>query len=46
LKKAGVKETDLPLLVQRATEDGSLVYNPKPVEADEIETMFRNVMGV
>jgi alcohol dehydrogenase class IV len=45
LREAGVQEQHLPLLVERALEDGSLAYNPKPVEASEIEQMYRNVMG-
>lgn len=45
LKQAGVMATQLELLVERASEDGSLVYNPKAVDLDEIQQMYTNVMG-
>ena len=45
LLEAGVREEQLDLLVERASEDGTLVYNPKVVELDEILTMYKNVMG-
>ncbi|QQE78175.1 iron-containing alcohol dehydrogenase [Alicyclobacillus sp. SO9] len=44
LESAGVKESDLDLLVQRAQEDGAMVYNPKFVEPDEILQMYQKVM--
>jgi alcohol dehydrogenase len=45
LREAGVREHDLALLVERASEDGSMAYNPKYVESNEIEQMYKNVMG-
>lgn len=44
LTAAGVTRHQLPLLVERASEDGSMVYNPKYVELDEIEQMYLNAM--
>ncbi|OFW79153.1 MAG: hypothetical protein A2201_12475 [Alicyclobacillus sp. RIFOXYA1_FULL_53_8] len=46
LHAAGVTAAQLDLLVERASEDGSLVYNPKFVELEEIREMYHNVMGV
>lgn len=45
LKQAGVTEGQLQLLVERASEDGTLVYNPKVVEPEEILQMYMNMMG-
>lgn len=45
LKQAGVTEDQLEFLVERASEDGTLVYNPKVVEPEEILQMYRNMMG-
>jgi len=45
LTAAGVTDAQLDLLVERASEDGSLVYNPRFVELEEILRMYQNVMG-
>lgn len=45
LRDAGVRPEQIPLLVTRAEEDGTMVYNPKFVESGELEQMFRNQMG-
>jgi len=45
LRAAGVAADHLSLLVERALEDGSMAYNPKYVEPNEIEQMYKNVMG-
>ncbi len=45
LRGAGVTENQLTFLVERASEDGSLVYNPRTVPPEEILQMYKNVMG-
>lgn len=42
----GVNVQQLPLLVERAMEDGSMIYNPKLVEEAELAEMFLRMMGV
>ena len=36
LRDAGVPEESLPAIAEAATEDGSVIYNPREVEAEEI----------
>jgi alcohol dehydrogenase len=45
LQSYGVESGHLPLLVERALEDGAMVYNPKVVEANEVLQMYVNRLG-
>lgn len=45
LSQAGVRREQLPLLVERACEDGSLLYNPRLATDDDILQMFERAMG-
>jgi alcohol dehydrogenase len=42
LRDAGVKEEMLPLIAQKAEEDGTAIYNPRPVIAEEIMVPLTN----
>ncbi len=44
LVQAGVRRDQLPLLVERACEDGSLLYNPRQATDDDILQMFERVL--
>ncbi|WP_054968327.1 iron-containing alcohol dehydrogenase [Alicyclobacillus ferrooxydans] len=45
LTLAGARVTAdmLPLIVERASEDGTMIYNPKYVDVDELAQMVQNV---
>ncbi|QSO50672.1 iron-containing alcohol dehydrogenase [Alicyclobacillus curvatus] len=43
LSAAGVTEDQIPRIVERASEDGSMIYNPKYVEPEELTQMIRSV---
>ncbi len=45
LQAFGVQASHLPLLIERAMEDGTMIYNPKVVEPDEVGQMFKRMMG-
>lgn len=45
LTQAGVRREQLPLLVERASEDGSLLYNPRLALEDDIRELFEGVMA-
>ena len=42
LKDAGVLEESLPAIAEAATEDGTIVYNPREVVAEEILVHLKN----
>ncbi len=43
LSEAGVTEVQIPWIVERASEDGSMIYNPKYVEPEELTQMIQSV---
>ncbi|MHB1626775.1 MAG: iron-containing alcohol dehydrogenase [Bacilli bacterium] len=45
LTQAGVRREQLPFLVERACEDGSLLYNPRQAMEEDILQMFEGVMA-
>ncbi|MGB5985677.1 MAG: iron-containing alcohol dehydrogenase, partial [Desulfobacterales bacterium] len=42
LRDAGVPEESLPAIAEAATEDGTVIYNPREVEAEEILIHLKN----
>jgi alcohol dehydrogenase class IV len=42
LRDAGVPENSLPAIAEAATEDGSVIYNPREVVAEEILVHLKN----
>jgi alcohol dehydrogenase class IV len=42
LRDAGVPEDSLPAISEAATEDGTIVYNPREVVAEEILAHLKN----
>jgi alcohol dehydrogenase class IV len=42
LRDAGVSETSLPAIAEAAIEDGTVIYNPREVEAEEILIHLQN----
>ena len=45
LTGAGVRPDQIPALVEKASEDGSLVYNPRYVSEEELQEMYERRMG-
>lgn len=44
LSAAGVSYEQIPLLVERASEDGSLLYNPRMAEENDLLKMYEHMM--